>query len=125
MMSKVRGFVGADLEAAVRDVVKQAVVHGDESITDQTFISFFENVVPLSQTSPEQIDYIRTWGRERAVPAGKPFDDTSVDQEQYPRRKGPRSVLLTVLQASGHTQHILIVCLQNMPFLKTIPLCQK
>ncbi|WNS77439.1 AAA family ATPase [Bacillus sp. DTU_2020_1000418_1_SI_GHA_SEK_038] len=88
------GFAGADLEAAVRDVVKQAVVHGDESITDQTFISFFENVVPLSQTSPEQIDHIRAWGRERAVPAGKPFDDTSIDQEQYPRRKGPRSVLV-------------------------------
>lgn len=88
------GFAGADLEAAVRDVVKQAVVNGDDSITDQTFINFFENVVPLSQTSPEQIDQIRTWGRERAVPAGKSFDDTPVDQEQYPRRKGPRTVLV-------------------------------
>ena len=88
------GFAGADLEAAVRDVVKQAVVNGDESITDQTFINFFENVVPLSQTSPEQIDQIRTWGRERAVPAGKPFDDTQFDADQYPKRKGPRTILV-------------------------------
>lgn len=65
------GFAGADLEAAVRDVVKQAFVKGDDSITDETFINFFTNVVPLSQTSPEQIEGIRTWGKERAVPAGK------------------------------------------------------
>lgn len=88
------GFAGADIEAAVRDVVKQAVVNGDESITDQTYINFFENVVPLSQTSPEQIDQIRTWGRERAVPAGKSFEDSPMDNEQYPRRKGPRTVLV-------------------------------
>lgn len=69
------GFAGADLEAAVRDVVKQAFVKGDESITDETFINFFSNVVPLSQTSPEQIETIRTWGKERAVPAGKVNDE--------------------------------------------------
>jgi hypothetical protein len=88
------GFAGADIEAAVRDVVKQAVVKGDDSITDQTFISFFENVVPLSQTSPEQIDQIRTWGRERAVPAGRTFEETPLNQEQFPRKKGPRTVIV-------------------------------
>ncbi|WP_019413911.1 AAA family ATPase [Paenisporosarcina sp. TG20] len=88
------GFAGADIEAAVRDVVKQAFINGDESITDQTFVNFFENVVPLSQTSPEQIDQIRTWGRERAVPAGKPFEDNAIDKDQFPRRKGPRTVLV-------------------------------
>ncbi|WP_370295281.1 AAA family ATPase [Rossellomorea marisflavi] len=89
------GFAGADLEAAVRDVVKQAVVKGDESITDQTIISYFENVVPLSQTSPEQIDHIRTWGRERAVPAGKAFEENLIDQDPFSKRsKGPRSVLV-------------------------------
>ncbi|MGG4095453.1 AAA family ATPase [Paenibacillus lautus] len=65
------GFAGADLEAAVRDVVKQAIVKGDDSITAETFINYFANVVPLSQTSPEQVESIRSWGRERAVPAGK------------------------------------------------------
>ncbi|MNN15306.1 ATP-dependent zinc metalloprotease FtsH [compost metagenome] len=69
------GFAGADLEAAVRDVVKQAFVKGDHSITDETFVNFFTNVVPLSRTSPEQIETIRTWGKERAVPAGKLSED--------------------------------------------------
>ncbi|MBJ6361785.1 AAA family ATPase [Paenibacillus sp. GCM10012307] len=72
------GFAGADLEAAVRDVVKQAFVKGDNSITDETFINFFKNVVPLSQTSPEQIESIRTWGKERAVPAGKINEEQTV-----------------------------------------------
>lgn len=88
------GFAGADLEAAVRDVVKQAVVKGDESITEQTYISIFENVVPLSQTSPEQIDQIRNWGRERAVPAGKPFEESVADPESFHRKKGPRNVIV-------------------------------
>lgn len=88
------GFAGADIEAAVRDVVKQAVIKGDDSITDQTFVSYFENVVPLSQTSPEQIDQIRNWGRERAVPAGISFDETPMVEEQFPRKKGSRTVLV-------------------------------
>lgn len=88
------GFAGADLEAAVRDVVKQAVVKGDESITEETFIQFFENVVPLSQTSPEQIHQIRTWGKERAVPAGRAFEETTSDGEQGPKRKGFRNVIV-------------------------------
>jgi len=88
------GFAGADLEAAVRDVVKQAIVRGDDSITEQTFISFFENVVPLSQTSPEQIDSIRKWGRERAVPAGKPFEEHQTDADSVQRRKVLRNVIV-------------------------------
>lgn len=65
------GFAGADLEAAVREVVKHSIVKGADSITDQVFIDYFRNVVPLSKTSPEQIDSIRAWGKDRAVPAGK------------------------------------------------------
>lgn len=88
------GFAGADIEAAVRDVVKKAYLEGDDSITDQTFITYFENVVPLSQTSPEQIDQIRRWGRERAVPAGKPFDETEAIQSSSPRKIKGRNVLV-------------------------------
>ena len=68
------GFAGSDLEAAVREVVKQSIVKGKNTITNETFISYFQNIVPLSQTSPEQIADIRLWGKERAVPAGKPLD---------------------------------------------------
>lgn len=88
------GFAGADLEAAVRDVVKQAVVKGDDSITEDIIIRYFENVVPLSQTSPEQIHQIRTWGKERAVPAGRSFEETGPDTDQTQKKKGFRNVIV-------------------------------
>jgi hypothetical protein len=68
------GFAGSDLESAVREVVKEAFLRGDASVSDELFRRSFQNVVPLSKTSPEQIESIRTWGRERAVPAsGQPI----------------------------------------------------
>jgi ATP-dependent 26S proteasome regulatory subunit len=63
------GFAGADIEAAMREVAKEAIRSGDAAITDEVFRRSFTNVVPLSKTSPEQIEDIRSWGRERAVPA--------------------------------------------------------
>ncbi|MBK4735247.1 AAA family ATPase [Noviherbaspirillum pedocola] len=68
------GFAGSDLESAVREVVKEAYLFGDDKVSDALFVRSFQNVVPLSKTSPEQIDGIRAWGRERAVPAsGQPI----------------------------------------------------
>ena len=68
------GFAGSDLEAAVREVVKEAYLRGDEAVTPDLFRLSFTNVVPLSKTAPEQIENIRAWGRERAVPAsGQPI----------------------------------------------------
>lgn len=75
------GFAGSDLEGAVRDVAIQAVIHGDESVDDSLFEKCFKNIVPLSKTSPERIEAIRSWGKERAVPAsGLAWDTDSHDQ---------------------------------------------
>jgi AAA+ superfamily predicted ATPase len=63
------GFAGSDLEGAVRDVAIQAVIYGNEIINDEMYEKCFKNIVPLSKTSPERIEAIRIWGRERAVPA--------------------------------------------------------
>jgi ATPase family associated with various cellular activities (AAA) len=63
------GFAGADIEAAVKEVAKDAILKGDDSVTDATFRRSFGNIVPLSKTAPEQVDAIRAWGRDRAVPA--------------------------------------------------------
>lgn len=67
------GFAGADIEAAVKELAHAAYELGnskdDAAITDEIMRSSFANVVPLSKTSPEQIEQIRAWGRERAVPA--------------------------------------------------------
>jgi len=68
------GFAGSDLESAVREVVIHAILKGDDSVNDEIFKQIFSNVVPLSKVSPEQIDAIRIWGRERAIPAsGQPI----------------------------------------------------
>lgn len=81
------GFAGSDIEAAVREVVKEAFLDGDDRVNDELFIRSFQNVVPLSQTSPEQIDQIRAWGRERAVPAsGHPIGGTAEAQSAKTRR---------------------------------------
>ena len=69
LMEMSEGFAGSDLESAVREVVKEAYLFGDDRISDDLFRRSFQNVVPLSKTSPEQIEAIRAWGRERAVPA--------------------------------------------------------
>lgn len=79
------GFAGSDLESAVREVVKEAYLHGDNAVTSDLFRRSFQNVVPLSKTSPEQIENIRAWGRERAVPAsGIPIGGTEI--QVRPRR---------------------------------------
>jgi SpoVK/Ycf46/Vps4 family AAA+-type ATPase len=84
------GFSGADLEGAVRDVAIQAVIHGDEIINDDLFVKCFNNIVPLSKTSPERIEAIRLWGRERAVPAS----GVSWDSSQKEKPVGKRTILI-------------------------------
>jgi len=79
------GFAGADIEAAVREVAIDAYLKGDDAVTDDLFRRSFTNVVPLSKTNPEQIEAIRTWGRERAVPASGIVHDAG-DGRMRPRR---------------------------------------
>lgn len=63
------GFTGADIESAVREMGKEAERSGDDTVGVEFARSCFANVVPLSQTNPEQVELIREWGRSRAVPA--------------------------------------------------------
>ncbi|AWH55268.1 ATPase [Stenotrophomonas sp. ESTM1D_MKCIP4_1] len=81
------GFAGSDLESAVREVVKEAYLNGDGAVSDALFRRSFQNVVPLSRTTPEQIEGIRAWGRERAVPAsGEPIAGGTGVTATRPRR---------------------------------------
>jgi ATP-dependent 26S proteasome regulatory subunit len=83
------GFAGSDLQAAVAEVAKEAVLKGETAVTPDYMRRVFANIVPLSKTNPEAIDGIRAWGRERAVPAsGVPIGSA----ESTP--KGRRSVLI-------------------------------
>ncbi len=68
------GFTGADLESTVRDLAYRSIANSSFVLNEENIVTAFNNVVPLSQTSPEKIEAIREWGKERAVPAsGKPI----------------------------------------------------
>jgi ATPases of the AAA+ class len=71
------GYAGADIEAGVREVAKDAFLHGEHAVTPDAFRRHFRNIVPFVRTSPERVEAIRTWGRERALPAsGQPISPT-------------------------------------------------
>ncbi len=90
LIAQSESFSGADIEGAVRDVAIQAVIHGDGIVNDNLYLKCFCNIVPLSKTSPEHIDAIRLWGRERAVPAS----GVSWDSSQVGEPVGKRNILI-------------------------------
>jgi SpoVK/Ycf46/Vps4 family AAA+-type ATPase len=82
------GFTGADLESTVRELAYRKVANSGFELVESNIISTFNNVVPLSQTSPETIEAIRDWGKERAVPAsGKPIGGQGLSQKTGPRMR--------------------------------------
>ena len=82
------GFTGADLESTVRELAYRMMANEDFILNENNIITTFDNVVPLSQTSPEKIEAIRDWGRERAVPAsGRPI---GVEDLSCVKKNGPK-----------------------------------
>lgn len=78
LITTTNGFTGADLESTIRDLAYRNIANEALTLNDQEIIESFNNVVPLSKTSPEKIESIRAWGRERAVPAsGIPIGENS------------------------------------------------
>lgn len=66
------GFAGSDIESALHDVGAEVHLNGGPESLDPSFVlDSFRNTMPLSRTNPEQIEDIRAWGRDRAVPAGR------------------------------------------------------
>ena len=82
------GFTGADLESTVRDLAYRSIANANFILSEENIVTAFNNVVPLSQTSPEKIEAIRDWGKERAVPAsGKPIGG----EELIQKKSGPKT----------------------------------
>lgn len=82
------GFTGADLESTIRELAYRIMANDNFELVESSIISTFNNVVPLSQTSPEKIEAIREWGKERAVPAsGKPIGGEELSQKTGPKMR--------------------------------------
>lgn len=71
LVTRSGGFAGSDIESALHEVGVEVKLNGGE-LRPQFILDTFANTVPLSRTNPEQIEEIRAWGRDRAVPAGRP-----------------------------------------------------
>ncbi len=55
------GLLGADLESTVRDLAYRDIANKNFVLNEENMLNAFNNVVPLSQTSPEKIESIREW----------------------------------------------------------------
>ena len=76
LVNLTEGFTGADLESAVRELAYRVIANENFELTEENIVTILINIVPLSQTSPEKIESIREWGKERAVPAsGRPIGE--------------------------------------------------
>ncbi len=71
------GFAGSDIDAVVHDIGSEMLFNNTTELPPSDYIrSQFRNVVPFSQTNPEELAAIRDWGRHRAVPAGRTIADS-------------------------------------------------
>ena len=63
-----RGYSGAEIEAAVHTAM-YAAYSQKKDVTTQTLLDALKATVPLSTTRAEEIQQLRDWARQRAVPA--------------------------------------------------------
>ncbi len=63
-----KGYSGAEIDAAVQTAM-YASYSSKQPMTAQTLCDALAQTVPLSATRAEDIDALRSWARERAVPA--------------------------------------------------------
>jgi SpoVK/Ycf46/Vps4 family AAA+-type ATPase len=63
-----QGFSGAEIDAAVQSALYAAYA-AKQSLTTETVISALAHTVPLSTTRAEEIQALRIWAKQRAVPA--------------------------------------------------------
>ena len=64
-----QGFSYSDIEYVIKDVAQLALLNGQGSISKALLLEKFGEVIPISQSNPDQVAKIRKWGSERAVAA--------------------------------------------------------
>ena len=81
------GFAGSDLDAAVHEIATAAFLNRTGVPSDDYIKDVIGNVMPFSRTNPEEVESIRAWGRERAMPAGRPWSPGPTDSGHGPGRR--------------------------------------
>jgi AAA+ superfamily predicted ATPase len=62
------GYSGAEIDAAIQSAMYAAYAAGTD-LTNLTILNALRSTVPLSSTRAEEIQALREWARQRAVPA--------------------------------------------------------
>ncbi|MEJ2581617.1 MAG: AAA family ATPase [Acidobacteriota bacterium] len=70
LASATRTWNGAEIEQAVKSAVITAHARGSE-VAQNDLLAAFGKIIPLSRTMEEQLKAIRSWARNRALPATK------------------------------------------------------
>lgn len=79
------GFSGADLEACMRDIAKESLLNGGQVMPVDAMLQKFEAVIPYSRTNPVELEYIRKWGYERALPATGSYSNVAEATQKFRR----------------------------------------
>ncbi len=80
-MKATQGFSGSEIEQAVVSGLFDAFELGDgRDIDDELLLSAASEIIPLSYTAKEKIDFLREWSRARARPASTAPSDGAGDQ---------------------------------------------
>ena len=66
-----QGFSGAEIDAAVQTAL-YAAYSGKHQLSTDDLLTALKTTVPLSTTRAEEIQTLRAWAKERAVPATSP-----------------------------------------------------
>jgi hypothetical protein len=71
LVSASAGYSGAEIEAAVQSALYAAFAE-KQPVTAERILSEIKFTVPLSRARAEDVERLRAWAQERAVPASAP-----------------------------------------------------
>lgn len=83
-----KGYVSAELEAAVKEAVKVAF-HTRVPVTGQLLADMLSEMRPLSQAFPEDFARMSEWAKNNARAASSPCEDDE-DEDKVPTVEAPR-----------------------------------
>jgi SpoVK/Ycf46/Vps4 family AAA+-type ATPase len=66
-----KGYSGAEIDAAIQTAMYAAYSRKSDVTTD-TILQALKSTVPLSVSRAEEVETLRQWARQRAVPASAP-----------------------------------------------------
>lgn len=95
------GFTGADLESTVRDLAYRSIANANFILSEENIVTAFNNVVPLSQTSPEKIEAIRDWGKGKSSTG---FRKADWWRGTYPEEKWTKDAKSSCIRSVDHAK---------------------